>query len=194
MRYSDKPVVVVPPTAPPPKESAELLSRMLVPIDPGAEDASTAAFAIALARGTQRQIIFCAVVDESRIVSLTAEVQGGYVLPDLLTEVRLGAQQVIDAAIAQARVRGIVAEGYVVSGEPIAAICKLAGEKTGTAIVMGTHGRLGLSRMFIGSTTQGVLRAAQIPVVTLLLRHDKCAADPAIDPAAEAVDRKLIST
>jgi nucleotide-binding universal stress UspA family protein len=167
---------------------------MLVPIDPGAEDASTAAFAIALARGTQRQIVFCAVVDESRIVYLTAEAQGGYVLPDLLTEVRLGAQQVIDAACAQARAGGVVAEGCVVSGEPIAAICKLAGEKSGTAIVMGTHGRLGLSRMFIGSTTQGVLRGAQIPVVTLLLRHVKHATAPAIDPATKAVDRKVIST
>ncbi|HUP46369.1 MAG TPA: universal stress protein [Thermoanaerobaculia bacterium] len=46
-------------------------------------------------------------------------------------------------------------------------ICKVADEIDATLIVMGTHGRRGLSRVMLGSVTESVLRQSMRPLVTL---------------------------
>ena len=171
VRHSDTPVIVVPPVAYPPTEGEPLFSRMLVPIDPEAKETSPVSSAIALAAGTQRHIVFCAVVDEDHLLRVAAQVDGGWALGGLIADARSGAQRTIDAAVARARANEVTAEGFVGSGEPVDTICKLADQKSATAIVMGTHGRQGVSRIFLGSTTQGVLAASRVPVVTFRLGH-----------------------
>jgi len=171
VRHSDKPVIVVPPAAYPPTEGEPLFSRMLVPIDPAAKETSPVASAIALTAGAERHIVFCAVVDDDHLLRFAAQVDGGWALGGLIADVHSAAHRTIDAAAAQARANGVAAEGSVVRGEPVDTICKLAVQKSATAIVMGTHGRRGLSRIFLGSTTQAVLAASPVPVVTLRLGH-----------------------
>ncbi|MGA2837679.1 MAG: universal stress protein [Acidimicrobiales bacterium] len=53
----------------------------------------------------------------------------------------------------------------VVSGEPAAAICGLAGELGARAIVIGTRGRGGLKRALLGSVSDYVVRSAPCTVV-----------------------------
>ena len=171
VRHSETPVIVVPPAAHPPNEVESLFSRMLVPIDPEAKETSPVASAIALATGTGRRIMFCAVVDEDRLLRVAAQVDGGWALGGLIADVHSLAHRTIDAAVAQAHANEITGEGTVVSGDPVDTICRLAEQNSATAIVMGTHGRRGLSRIFLGSTTQGILAASQAPVVTLRLGH-----------------------
>jgi nucleotide-binding universal stress UspA family protein len=170
-RHSDKPVIVVPPVAHPPTDVNDLFSNMLVPINAEAPETSPAASAIALAIGTTRRIAFCAVVDENRLLRIAAQADGAIAFGDLVTDVRTEALRVIDAATTQARDSGVAADGSVVSGEPVQTICALAGRNDVTCIVIGTRGRQGLPRIFLGSTTQGVLGASRIPVVTLRLGH-----------------------
>ncbi len=52
-------------------------------------------------------------------------------------------------------------------GEAAAEILKLAAEYPADLIVMGTHGRSGLSRLVIGSVAETVLRQAPCPVLTV---------------------------
>lgn len=52
-------------------------------------------------------------------------------------------------------------------GDPVAEIVQLAGEVKADLIVMGTHGRGGLSRLLMGSVAEGVMRKAPCPVVTV---------------------------
>ncbi len=56
-------------------------------------------------------------------------------------------------------------EVRVVSGEPAAAICGLAGELGARAIVIGTRGRGGLKRALLGSVSDYVVRTAPCTVV-----------------------------
>lgn len=46
-------------------------------------------------------------------------------------------------------------------------ILKLAAEVDADFIVMGTHGRAGISRLLVGSTAEGVVRHASCPVLTI---------------------------
>lgn len=52
-------------------------------------------------------------------------------------------------------------------GEASAQILKVAGEVKADLIVMGTHGRGGVSRLLIGSVAEEVLRKAPCPVLTV---------------------------
>lgn len=54
----------------------------------------------------------------------------------------------------------------VVSGDPAGEIVRVAGEIKADVIVMGTHGRTGLSHLILGSVAEQVVREAPCPVLT----------------------------
>jgi nucleotide-binding universal stress UspA family protein len=57
-------------------------------------------------------------------------------------------------------------ERRLLDGEPARALVRLADELNADLIVMGTHGRTGLSRLVMGSVAEGVMRGAHCPVLT----------------------------
>lgn len=61
----------------------------------------------------------------------------------------------------------IPVDTLVVVDTPVAAILDVARDKNMDWIVMGTHGRSGVSRLFLGSVTEEVLRQADRPVLTI---------------------------
>ena len=58
----------------------------------------------------------------------------------------------------------------VEAGIPYATILDIAEREDVDLIVMGTHGRSGLSRFFLGSVTEKVVRHAHCPVLTIRIR------------------------
>lgn len=52
------------------------------------------------------------------------------------------------------------------SGDPAQVIAKVAGEGGYDLIIMGTHGRTGLSHLMVGSVAEKVVRLAPCPVLT----------------------------
>lgn len=56
---------------------------------------------------------------------------------------------------------------HVTVGVPADAICAYAADADVSLVVMGTHGRTGLERFVIGSVAEGVVRHADVPVVTV---------------------------
>ena len=58
-------------------------------------------------------------------------------------------------------------ETRVVEGVPFKEICGLAGEENFQLIVIGTHGRTGLSHLLIGSTAERVVQHASCPVLSV---------------------------
>ncbi len=57
-------------------------------------------------------------------------------------------------------------EHRLITGDPAHAIVRLAKEEHVDLIVMGTHGRSGLSRMLMGSVAETIVRRAECPVLT----------------------------
>jgi universal stress protein A len=62
---------------------------------------------------------------------------------------------------------GIPFQEFTVYGSPAEMIVKFARQKNADLIVMGTHGRTGLSRVFLGSVAQSVMQAAPCVVVAV---------------------------
>ena len=57
-------------------------------------------------------------------------------------------------------------EHRLINGDPSTAIATLAEEEGADMIVMGTHGRTGLTRLLMGSVAEAVVRRAPCPVLT----------------------------
>jgi universal stress protein A len=58
-------------------------------------------------------------------------------------------------------------EHHLLQGDPGWEIVQLADEVGADMIVIGTHGRTGLSRMLMGSVAEAVVRRANCPVLTV---------------------------
>lgn len=57
--------------------------------------------------------------------------------------------------------------GHVIEGTPATEIVQFVGEHAIDLIVMGTHGKSGVSHMLTGSVTEKVVRTATCPVLTV---------------------------
>ncbi|HHO53255.1 MAG TPA: universal stress protein [Deltaproteobacteria bacterium] len=63
--------------------------------------------------------------------------------------------------------RGVLTRIEVHAGVPAAVIVECAEALGASMIVMGTHGRVGLRRLFLGSVAEQVVRTAPCPVLTV---------------------------
>jgi len=61
----------------------------------------------------------------------------------------------------------IPVERRLLAGDPADAIIHLAQTEDVDLIVMGSHGRRGLTRLLMGSVAEAVVRAAPCPVLTV---------------------------
>jgi nucleotide-binding universal stress UspA family protein len=76
-------------------------------------------------------------------------------------------QRALDKLADHCRTRGRVGEVVLRTGDARDVICQTASEVEADLIVMGTHGRRGLSRALLGSVAEYVVRTSKIPVLTV---------------------------
>jgi nucleotide-binding universal stress UspA family protein len=130
--------------------------------------ASGAAFkkAVELAKSDRAQLMLVHVL--SPIAPIAGE---GYVSPkmyeDIAASSRAWAQKQLDKLLAKAKTSGVRATGYVLEGVAHDQIARFARSKHADLLVMGTHGRSGLAKLFLGSVAGRVVAAAQCPVLTV---------------------------
>jgi nucleotide-binding universal stress UspA family protein len=77
---------------------------------------------------------------------------------------------------------------HVTTGKPAAEILRLAVELHADLIVMGSHGRSGVKRLFFGSTTERVLRETPVPV---LITPDAHLRPRSLSDATAGIERVL---
>jgi nucleotide-binding universal stress UspA family protein len=94
---------------------------------------------------------------------------GGLVAPAplLFADLLAAAQRSLDHIERSLVSRGIVAEIALVEGEPRDMITRFASERAYDFIVIGSHGRRGFKRFFLGSVAEHVVRAATMPVLVV---------------------------
>ncbi len=66
-----------------------------------------------------------------------------------------------------ARRAGVRAVGVLLEGDPAHQITRVAKSKHADLLVVGTHGRTGLAKLFVGSVAGRVVATAPCPVVTV---------------------------
>ena len=83
---------------------------------------------------------------------------------DEMPEVRQAADEATGYVADAAAAAGVPAEEHVRAGQPVRAIRDAIDELDADVVVMGSHGRSGISRALLGSVTEKVLRKTTVPV------------------------------
>lgn len=95
----------------------------------------------------------------------------GYVSPTTWDEIersyRKASQKKLDAAVARAKAAGVRARGMLLQGLAHEQIVRAARAQRARLLVVGTHGRSGVARFFVGSVAGRVVASAPCPVVTV---------------------------
>jgi nucleotide-binding universal stress UspA family protein len=142
-----------------------MYERILVPIDGGATSQRGLEEAIALAKRLGSTLHLLNVVDARLLI---AEVSAFAPPGQLLDDWRAAGEKLLADAVVLARSRGITADSALLC-DPGLRVCDLILKEAASAgvglIVMGTHGRRGLSRLTLGSDAELVLRESPVPVL-----------------------------
>ena len=106
------------------------------------------------------------------VVSPVVPVPGDeYISPkiydDLAVSARVSAQKQLDKLSAQVKKARVKSRAFVLEGAPAEEIVRFARGRRVDLIVMGTHGRAGLAKLFVGSVADRVVAAASCPVLTV---------------------------
>jgi nucleotide-binding universal stress UspA family protein len=135
--------------------------RILHPTDFSEQSNYALAIAIDLARQNQSSIIVLHTVPSLD----TAPVSYGEVAAELEPE---GLRRRIEEDLRHSAAvpNGINVEYMIAEGEPAREIIRVARERSCDVIVMGTHGRTGISHLMMGSVAEHVIRLAPCPVLT----------------------------
>lgn len=143
-----------------------MFRRILHPSD--FSTASRAAFrkAIDMAKGSRAELLLAHVI--SPVVPMAGE---GYVSPAMYDQVaastRAWAQKQLDGLLAQAKKSHARVKGFILDGAPSDEIVRFARSRKVELIVMGTHGRKGIAKFFVGSVADRVVARATCPVLTV---------------------------
>ena len=145
-----------------------MFKRILVPVDGSPTSNSGLKTAIRMARDEKAALVLLHVVDES-VLALSGEYAGAAYMDRLIADMREGGRKIIGAAAATARKQGVTAKTVLVEsvgpGRVADVIAQQARKLRADAIVIGTHGRRGISRMVMGSDAEEVVRNSRVPVV-----------------------------
>jgi nucleotide-binding universal stress UspA family protein len=87
------------------------------------------------------------------------------VIDDTLQAMETKARQQAQKALARVLRAGLQGDSVIVEGAPFQMIIDTAKDKGADLIVMGTHGRTGLSHVLMGSVAEKVVRLAPCPVL-----------------------------
>jgi nucleotide-binding universal stress UspA family protein len=132
--------------------------------------ASLAAFrrALELANATGAELTILHVLPSPAMLFI----EGGYVPQEVWDRMdasqRAQASQEMDRLVKQAVDAGVRATTAIVAGGmPAREIVRAAEEAKTDVLVLGTHGRTGVARLFLGSVAAAVVATASCPVLTV---------------------------
>ena len=95
----------------------------------------------------------------------------GYVSPTVYEEIeasaRARAQKQLNLLVTKGKKAGVRVKGVLAEGVPHEQITRAARAKRADLVVVGTHGRTGLAKFFLGSVAARVVSLARCPVLTV---------------------------
>jgi len=143
-----------------------MYKRILVPVDGSATSRRGLRAAIKLAKVQKARLAILNVVDLVPVYA-TPEAPAAYD-PGLIDALRAAGRKVLAVAEAEAKRGGVSAKTVLaenVAGRVADVIVRQARKARADLLVLGTHGRRGLSRMVMGSDAELVVRSAPAPVL-----------------------------
>ncbi len=141
------------------------LTRILVPTDFSDPAGGALGAALALGRGSCREICALHVVRHDLPLGGDMGIVPAPVVLDPATRARLNAE--LQGFASRARRDGIATRVFVCEGEPADVIVREARVLEADLVAMGRHGRGLIDRVLLGSVTEAVVKRASCPVLVV---------------------------
>ncbi|MDP2167445.1 MAG: universal stress protein [Thermodesulfovibrionales bacterium] len=146
-----------------PRAANIYLRNILIATDGSRYGIEAASMAVGIAKRSAANLIAVSVVPSEAAPFIQAEMQKGLIAEKELKE----AEKNVAAVKAMAQKEGISAEGIVAAGHLHEAILEIAKEKNVDLIVVGSHGRTGITRLLMGSVAERVIGHADCAVLVV---------------------------
>lgn len=142
------------------------IRRVLHPTDFSRASAAAFARAVETAKSNRAQLLLVHVIMPTYL-----PIGDGYISPhvyaDMEASARAYAQKQLAALVTKAKKAGVRATGLLMEGPPHERIAQAARRRRADLVVIGTHGRTGFAKLFLGSVASRVLAIAPCPVLTV---------------------------
>ncbi len=164
-----------------------MYDRILVPTDGSDGMARVIDHAVDLAETHDAAIDAVYVVNSASYAGLPME-SSWEGIDEMLRE---DAEEAVAAVREAGDARGVPVSTTVLEGSPSREIVEFAEREGCDLVVMGTHGRGGIDRLLLGSVAEKVVRASDVPVLTVRVGDspaegtDAAGADAGADAAAQ---------
>jgi nucleotide-binding universal stress UspA family protein len=150
--------------------------KVLCPVDMTLDGGNAAEEAANLARALGAELVLLHVMAEPALALGDPMLAPGevtsFTLPGLLEDYHHEMARRLERLGDQLRATGLNVSCMLLRGSPHEAIVSTAESEHVDLIVMGTHGRTGLSHLLLGSVAERVVRTAKVPVMTLKLNAE----------------------
>jgi nucleotide-binding universal stress UspA family protein len=149
-----------------PRAAQVTFSKILVATDGSQYSDSAVSEAMSIAKQCNASLTVISVVPsetESPFDIVHSEMQKGLIADKELHQ----AEAIVKNAKTLAEKNGITAKAFIYTGRPYDAITETAKEEHANLIIMGSHGRTGISRLLMGSVTERVIGLAECAVLVV---------------------------
>lgn len=145
-------------------KSPLMFSHILVALDGSDCSHKALDIAVRLAKEQHARCTVCMVVDVVRAAASTT-VAAGDIVTEYIAILNKDARQIERDAVSKYADSGVTLETVVVEGYPPSALLDVATNSHADLIIMGSHGRTGLKRLWLGSVAESVVQEATIPIL-----------------------------
>lgn len=150
------------------------INKILVGIDYSEYSREAARYAVYLAKNLAASVDFVHVLELPAYLGTAVGLYGLASLKNHLKkeeELKESSLEELKQFINEFKSDGLEFNCSVVVGNPPSQLINLSKESSADMIVLGTHGRAGISQMIIGSVAEKVVRKASCPVLTIKLTN-----------------------
>ena len=137
-------------------------NTIIVPIDFLSHTDKVVAYAINMAKRLKATLHFLHVVEE-------VSIYGDYMGPTIkhfVPQMMELSQKKMDILVKKYNSDELSCQGTVLNGDVVEGICTYAEKNKADMIIIGTHGRKGLEKMWLGSVAERVVKNAPCPTLT----------------------------
>ncbi len=145
------------------------IKTILLPTDGSECSGKALAYALAFAQQFRARVVALHVMDQGWVDQTRRSF--GEVRPNVFREAQARREEeargIVEAVADAGTKLGVAVETRIVTGTPAEQIVRLAKELPVDLLIMGTHGRTGISHVFLGSVAEKIVRRAPCPVLTV---------------------------
>ncbi len=142
------------------------IRRIMHPSDFSPASSAALKRAVELAKGNRAELTLVHVMTPSATL-MTDTYIAPQVYEDMEAAARASAQKQLDGLVAKTKRAGVRVKGLLLEGVAHERIAQAARSRKADLVVIGTHGRTGFAKFFLGSVASRVLAVTPCPVLTV---------------------------